>query len=76
MSRDSTELLKQALTLPIAERAELAGSLIESLDNTKDESVEAAWDEEVVRRMEQLDSGKIEAISLEEFQRRLSSAIE
>jgi putative addiction module component (TIGR02574 family) len=76
MSRETTDLLKQALTLPVAERAELAGFLIESLDNTKDESIEGAWNEEIARRMGQLDSGQVEPISLEEFQRRLSSAVE
>jgi putative addiction module component (TIGR02574 family) len=76
MSREATELLKKALTLPVAERAELAGSLIESLDKAEDESVAAAWDEEVARRMEQLDSGKIQPVSLEQARRRLSSAIE
>lgn len=60
----------------MAERAELAGSLIESLDNAKDESVEAAWDEEVARRMEQLESGKVQPVSLEQARRKLSSAIE
>lgn len=76
MSQESTELLKKALTLPVAERAELAGSLIESLDEADDESVKAAWDEEIARRMEELDSGKVKPISLEQARRRLSSAIE
>lgn len=49
----------------MAERAELAGSLIESLDNTSDKSVEAAWDEEIDRRMKDLDSGRVQAVSLE-----------
>ena len=76
MTQDTTELLKKALALPVAERAELAGSLIESLDNTSDKSVEAAWDEEIDRRMKDLDSGGVQAVSLEEARKRLSSAIE
>jgi len=76
MADEATELLKRALTLPVAERAELAGSLIESLDEAVDESVEAAWNEEIARRMEDLDSGRVKPISLEEARRRLSSAIE
>jgi putative addiction module component (TIGR02574 family) len=76
MADKATELLKRALTLPVAERAELAGSLIESLDEAADESVKAAWNEEIARRMEDLDSGKVKPISLEEARRRLSSAIE
>jgi len=49
-AKEAAELLKKALSLPVSERADLAGSLIESLDDTQDESVAAAWDEEVARR--------------------------
>ncbi len=76
MGNEANDLLKKALTLPVAERAELAGSLIESLDEADDESVKAAWDEEITRRMEDLDSGRVKPVSLEEARRRLSSAIE
>jgi putative addiction module component (TIGR02574 family) len=76
MGDEANELLKKALTLPVAERAELAGSLIESLEEAEDESVKAAWDEEIYRRMEDLDFGKVKPVSLEEARRRLSSAIE
>jgi putative addiction module component (TIGR02574 family) len=76
MSDDAIEILKKALNLPVAERAELAGSLIESLDETEDVAVEAAWDLEVIRRMQDFDSGKVKPVSLEEARRRLSSAIE
>ena len=76
MTREGNELLKKALTLPAPERAELAGSLIESLDRSKDKSVRVAWDTEIARRMEELDSGKVKPISIEQARRRLSSAIE
>lgn len=76
MSREATDLLKKALTLPVSERADLAGSLIESLDDAEDESVAAAWEQEVARRMEEVDSGKVKPLSLEEARRRLSSSIE
>jgi putative addiction module component (TIGR02574 family) len=76
MTREANAILKRALTLPVPERAELASSLIESLDGAKDKSVEAAWDEEIVRRMAELDSGKVKPVSLDQARRRLSSAIE
>jgi putative addiction module component (TIGR02574 family) len=76
MSREASDLLKKALNLPVAERAELAGSLIESLDETNDESVRAAWDAEIVRRMEDLNSGKVKPVSLEEARRRLSTCLD
>jgi putative addiction module component (TIGR02574 family) len=76
MSREVSELLKMALNLPVAERAELAGSLIESLDETEDESVQAAWDAEILRRMEGLTLGKVKPVSLEEARRRFSSSLD
>lgn len=76
MTQEAAELLKKALALPVSERADLAGSLIESLDDTQDESVGAAWDEEVARRMADIDSGGVKPVSLEEARRRLLSALE
>jgi putative addiction module component (TIGR02574 family) len=76
MTRQAAELLKEALSLSVSERADLAGSLIESLEDLKDQSVEAAWDEEVARRMADIDSGKTKPISLEDARRRLASALE
>jgi putative addiction module component (TIGR02574 family) len=76
MGEEASDLLRKALSLPVADRAELAGSLIESLDETEDESVQAAWEAEIVRRMEDLKMGKVKPVSLEEARRRLSSAIE
>lgn len=76
MTRHAAELLKMALSLPVTERADLAGSLIESLDDTQGQSVEAAWDEEVARRMADIDSGKVKPLSLEDARRRLSSIVE
>jgi putative addiction module component (TIGR02574 family) len=76
MSSETSELLKKALSLPVKERADLAGSLIESLDDSQDDSVASAWDEEVARRMAELDSGKVQPVPLDEARRRLSSALE
>jgi len=76
MSSEVNELLKKALTLPVTERAELAASLIESLDQAEDKSVADAWEAEIVRRMEDLDSGRVKPDSLDEFRQRLASSIE
>jgi putative addiction module component (TIGR02574 family) len=57
--QEARELLKKALALPDKERADLAGSLIESLDDTIDEDAEAAWQEEILRRLEEVRSGKV-----------------
>lgn len=70
MSRETVELLKRALALPDTDRAELAGTLIASLEATADENVEAAWQEEVARRAAELESGKIKTISWNDVQQK------
>jgi putative addiction module component (TIGR02574 family) len=76
MTPDVSELLKKALALPPEARAALAGSLLESLDEeSSDENVEAAWDEEIKRRTEEIDSGKVQMIPYEEVRRRLAARL-
>ena len=54
---ETTERLKTQLSqLTIQERAELAHFLIHSLDEGVD--AEAAWEAELVRRMDEIRSGK------------------
>jgi len=76
MTRDANRLLKKALTLSVSERADLAGSLIESLDHAQDKSARAAWDDEIARRMKELDSGRVKPVSLAVARRRLALAAE
>lgn len=76
MSEDVAELLKRALALPPEARAALAGSLLESLDEEPAEAgVEAAWKEEIKRRIEDIDSGKVEMIPYQEVRRRLAARL-
>jgi putative addiction module component (TIGR02574 family) len=70
MSPDIDELRKQAMSLPPEARADLASSLIDSLDETVDEDVEAAWQQEIARRVEELESGKVKTIPWAEVRRR------
>jgi putative addiction module component (TIGR02574 family) len=74
MKRDAAEILKDALMLPTEARAALAGSLLESLDDTEvDEDAEAAWAAEVNRRVAELDSGAVKTIPWAEVRRRLAA---
>jgi putative addiction module component (TIGR02574 family) len=70
MMQDAQELLKKALALPDKERADLAGSLIDSLDDTVDENAEAAWQEEIVRRLEDVQSVKVKTTSWDEVRQK------
>lgn len=63
------EIEKQALQLPLKERSELAHRLIVSLDDEPEESPEAiaqAWDEEIARRVAEIDAGTAKLVPHEE----------
>ena len=57
------ELEAQVLRLSLHERARLAQKLIASLD--EDDAIEQAWAEEANRRYEELENGRVEALSAE-----------
>lgn len=67
---EASEILKKALALPDHERAELAGDLIDSLDTTVDEDTEAAWQEEIARRLREVESGKVRTVPWDEVRRK------
>jgi putative addiction module component (TIGR02574 family) len=71
MSEDVNELLKRAMALPANARAELAGSLLDTLDETVDEDVEASWQSEITLRMEELDSGRGKTVPWTEVRSRV-----
>jgi putative addiction module component (TIGR02574 family) len=58
MSEAATEILNSALQLDIRERADIAARLLKSLDGEPEEDVEAAWAEEINRRIERSDQGE------------------
>lgn len=62
MTTDQIE--QELLKLPTAERARLAERLIASLD--EDAEIEEAWIEEVRRRDQEIQSGAVETIPLED----------
>jgi len=60
-------LRSQISTRSESERAALARELIRSLDGPRDDSVEQAWNDEIVRRVSKVKSGKATLLSREEF---------
>jgi len=61
----------EALLLSEAERAELAHSLVSSLDGPADAHAQSAWDEEILRRLSEIDAGTAELIDREELRLRM-----
>jgi len=66
MSDTLAELKQKASRLSEVERADLALSLIESLDGPGDPDVEEAWRVEIERRIGQIDRGEVQLIPSDE----------
>lgn len=61
MSLRGTQVLKEALSLPPAERAEIAERLMSSLDPPAQETIDALWAKEAEERLDAFDRGEIRA---------------
>jgi len=59
-------ITRAAMTLPERERAKLARDLVASLDGPADISVAEAWDAEICRRINDIESGKAENLDVDE----------
>ena len=68
-------LAKKALALPAEARAALASRLLDSLDGTVDEAAEKEWDEEIARRIQELDSGKVKPVAWAEARRQIAAIL-
>jgi putative addiction module component (TIGR02574 family) len=71
MERNLKQVFQEAVQLPEQDRATLAGLLIETLDPVSEPDAEAAWSEEIKRRLAQVDAGTVELISWEEVRAEL-----
>ncbi|MCX7048991.1 MAG: addiction module protein [Candidatus Sumerlaeota bacterium] len=61
----TSELLEEAISLPVDERASLADSLLQSL-NPPDSRIDRKWAEVAQRRLKELRSGKVKSVPGEE----------
>jgi putative addiction module component (TIGR02574 family) len=63
MSITLQELEREACSLSPEERARLAELLLQSLQGTPLAEIEAAWDDEIEKRLRALDRGELETFS-------------
>jgi putative addiction module component (TIGR02574 family) len=80
LTPEVSKLLEQALSLSVEEQEALAESLISNLDGEAnggpaEEGVEAAWADEINRRVADIRSGKTKMIPYEEVRRRLAARL-
>jgi putative addiction module component (TIGR02574 family) len=76
MTERSIQLLQQALSLTEQERADLAASLLDSLEACPEPGAEALWQEEICRRASDLDTGGARTIPWYEVQSQVSPALQ
>jgi putative addiction module component (TIGR02574 family) len=76
MSPTAAEILKQALTLDERDRASVAGALIESLEMEVDPGAAEAWEVEIRRRIDEIESGAVNLVPWSEVRERLFRGFE
>jgi len=72
------EVEKLAHALPEDQRIRLANSLYESVgeeEQANEAEIEAAWGDEIKRRLDEIDSGKVKMISHKDFLAHLDAHI-
>ena len=78
MTSRAQEVLREALSLPIDQRADVAAELLASLDDVGSEDlaeVEAAWAAEIERRARRVLAGESAGISWEDVRRRAEAEL-
>ena len=66
MTPATNKLEEKLLSLPCEERIYLVEKLLKSLNSPSREEVDKAWAEEAERRLDELESGKVQGIPAEQ----------
>ncbi len=75
ISTQLEDIRSAALNLPEDDRVKLANDLLSSLHGSMDSDIEAAWDVELCRRIQDIESGKAELHDADEVIKRVRSRI-
>ena len=65
-------VIEQAMQLSDQERLEIAEALYESLDGPPDAGADAAWDNEIERRVADLNAGRAKVVPWSEARRQIA----
>lgn len=75
MNMNTKQLIDEAVSLPVEERALVVDSLLRSLNQPESE-IDKQWAKEAKRRLDELRSGRVEAISGEEVFKKVRERFE
>ena len=70
MTAKTMEIMDVVASLPIDMKLELIDRLLESITPSR-KDIDEAWSEEVERRIDEVESGKVKLIPLEEVRERM-----
>jgi putative addiction module component (TIGR02574 family) len=70
---NSTAIEQSALGLPMPERAHLVHVLLDSLDAPSETDIQDIWLSEARRRADDIDAGKVNLVSGEQFERQVQA---
>jgi putative addiction module component (TIGR02574 family) len=78
MPRSYEEVRQIAYELPEEQRILLANSLWDSVETAEDEAaaIEAAWDGEIKRRLDEIDTGAVKMVPLDDVLARMDARIQ
>lgn len=66
---------REALSLPVQQRAELAEQLLSSLDSLSEAEVGQLWLQEAARRADELDRGLAKRVSADDVRRKAQALL-
>jgi putative addiction module component (TIGR02574 family) len=78
MAQTAAEILEAVRQLPPDQQRWIAYEILDPLDPEEErtpEEIEAAWGEEIQRRLDEIDSGKVELIPLEDVLAEMDATI-
>ena len=75
MRPKTQQVLRDALSLPPKARADIAGTLLQSLDVDDEPDLEAAWALEIERRLRDVEAGRAKLIPWDQVRRRLRAGL-
>ena len=76
MTRAAQAVLAEALKLEVDARAELAAELLASLDGPDDPGAEAAWAQEIERRVAAIEQGSARLEPWDDVKRRIERGLD
>ncbi len=73
--RKVSEIVKEARQLPYGERAELIEQLIADTVRNPDPKIDKAWGDEALRRIRDIEEGKVKGIPLDKALARVRKTV-